>query len=764
MASWRTDSSISSLCAGNYTLEVTDALGCKTFQDHAIGEPSELSSVFALTDATCGQCNGQAVITVTGGTLPYNYIWTNNQTTNTATGLCAGVYSAEVTDALGCQATFSTGINDTGAPLGDTSNVIDASCFGLCDGSASVVASGGVSPYSYFWVGSSPSNNTSNASNLCAGEYFVEITGANGCISTVQVNISEPSGLADSAVVSMPTCNGSNGSIEVFISGGISPYSYLWSTGSPTNAITGVSAGIYKLTVTDNNGSGCSQVYTYTLNSDNAPSLSISGINVTCNGICDGSSAVTATGGTTGYTYNWLNSSLASIGQSGSTATSLCAGIYYAQVTDAALCISSIEIEIEEPLPLDTSLINSTGNLCFGDCNGTANAIINGGTPPYNYLWNDVNNQATNPATGLCANTYSVIVTDANNCNVVQNVTIAQPPQITIDTSSVADALCFDSNNGSIDLNVTGGVSDYSYSWTGPGTFTSNSEDITGLLPGTYNITVTDSNFCDTTATIVVDTTIALTLNPLLPDTMICEGIGGILYVGNGIGAANITYSWVEASSGDTLGKGDTLIIIPSTGDNTYHLIASVNGFCAVHDTFRITVNSKPVVDAGTGVTVVKGVTATVGGSPTASGGTAPYTYSWLPVNGLDDPSISNPVAIPAQTTWYTVTVTTADGCSASDSVEVTVVPLIEYISGFSPNGDGINETWQIDYVEQFPNIDVEIYNRWGQLLFKSKGYDKPWDGTYNGDPLPIGTYYYVIVLNHPKFPDPITGPVTIVK
>lgn len=759
----QTDSSISSLCAGNYTLEITDAGGCKTFQDYTIGEPLPLSATFDLTDATCGQCNGQAVITVSGGTSPYNYLWTNNQTTNSATGLCAGVYSADITDSLGCLATFSAGINNSNAPAGDTSNVTDVSCFSLCDGAATVVATGGVTPYSYFWIGSSPSNNTNSATDLCAGEYFVEITGADGCIGTVQVVINQPAGLADSANITMPTCNGSNGSIEVFITGGIIPYDYSWSTGNNTSSITGVAAGIYKLTVTDNNGSGCSQIFTYTLNSESAPSLTVSGMNATCNGICDGSATVTVSGGTPGYTYSWLNSALVSIGQSNLTATSLCSGTFYVQVTDTALCMSSIQVDIDEPAPLDTSLINSTGNLCYGDCNGSATAVVNGGMPPYNYLWNDGNNQVTNPAVGLCSGNYTVIVTDANNCNVSQSVTIIQPLQMTVDTNSVTEALCFDSNNGAVDISVNGGTSPYTYSWTGPGGFTSPTEDISSLLPGVYNITVTDNNFCDTTAVIIVDTAVSLTINPIA-DTMICEGTGGVLYAGNATGSGAVTYSWIETSSGDTIGKGDTLIINPSTGNNYYYLVASVNGFCAVQDTFRIIVNSVPVVNAGDGVTIVKGVTATVGGNPTSSGGTPPYDYSWLPLNGLDDPTIPNPVALPAQTTWYTITVTTADGCIGSDSVEVTVVPLIEYISGFTPNGDGINETWQIDYVEQFPDIDVEIYNRWGQLLFKSHGYTTPWDGTFNGEPLPIGTYYYIIVLNHPKFPDPITGPVTIVK
>lgn len=759
----QTDSTLNTLCAGNYILEITDANGCKSFQDYTITEPSEISATFTSTDASCDSCNGAAVINVSGGTSPYDYLWTNNQTTGTANSLCAGVYGADVTDNKGCAATFVTGINNVTAPVVTVSST-NVSCFGACDGSATLSVSGGISPYTYYWVGSSPADTDSVAIGLCAADYFVQVSGSNGCITTAQVTINQPAGLNDSALITPPTCTGNDGVIEVFLSGGTTPYIYDWNNGATTANNSNLSAGIYILMVTDNNGSGCTQIIPYTLNADSAPSLTITGTDVLCNTSCDGSATVTSSGGSSPYTYQWLNASLVPIpGQTGSTATSLCAGTYYAQVTDATSCLSSIAVEIDEPAALDTSLINTTSNKCFGDCQGTATAIISGGTPPYSYLWNDPNTQLTNPVTGLCTGSYIVIVSDNNGCNMLQSVAISQTPQIALDTNSVTDALCFDSNVGAIDLNVTGGTPGYTYIWTGPGTFGAVTEDINGLLPGTYNVVVRDTNSCYATTSIIVDTSITLTMIPH-PDTMLCEGFGSILHTGDASGNGTITYNWLEAGSGNTIGTDDTVYITPGIGENIYYIIASINGFCAIRDTFKININSAPIVEAGSGVTIVKGVTATVGGNPTATGGNAPYTYSWLPVEGLEDPTISNPIALPAQTTWYTVTVTTADGCIGFDSVEVTVVPLIEYISGFSPNGDGINETWQIDYVEQFPDIDVEIYNRWGQLLFKSHGYSTPWDGTYNGKPLPIGTYYYVIVLNHPKFPDPITGPVTIVK
>ena len=108
--------------------------------------------------------------------------------------------------------------------------------------------------------------------------------------------------------------------------------------------------------------------------------------------------------------------------------------------------------------------------------------------------------------------------------------------------------------------------------------------------------------------------------------------------------------------------------------------------------------------------------------------------------------------------------VTSSQGCVSSDSVLVSILPNISFGNGISPNGDGVNDEWEIDFIEMFPENTVEVYNRWGELLFQSKGYTEKWDGTYKGQPLPVGTYYYIINLNDPLFPDAYTGPITIMR
>lgn len=144
-----------------------------------------------------------------------------------------------------------------------------------------------------------------------------------------------------------------------------------------------------------------------------------------------------------------------------------------------------------------------------------------------------------------------------------------------------------------------------------------------------------------------------------------------------------------------------------------------------------------------------------------ATGGT---TYDWSPTTGLSGNGIPDPFASPSETTVYSVT-TTINGCVYTDMVTITVVQLISAPNTFTPNSDGINDFWEIDRIAEFPRADVIIYDRWGQVVFKSIGYSTPWDGTRNGTTLPTATYYYYINLNKTEGNNyPYTSSITIVR
>jgi gliding motility-associated-like protein len=168
-----------------------------------------------------------------------------------------------------------------------------------------------------------------------------------------------------------------------------------------------------------------------------------------------------------------------------------------------------------------------------------------------------------------------------------------------------------------------------------------------------------------------------------------------------------------------------------------------------------------PGADAGPDKNVYIGNNTTIGGSPTTA--SAGATIVWTPSTYLNNALIPNPVCTPLNTTAYTVTVTSVQGCISTDTVIVHLQPTIIIPSGITPNGDGKNDSWILSGIELFPDCMVELYNRWGEMIFQSPGYSTNWDGTYKGKPLPVGTYYYIIDLHDPTIPV-YTGSVTIMR
>ncbi|HTB06042.1 MAG TPA: gliding motility-associated C-terminal domain-containing protein, partial [Bacteroidia bacterium] len=217
---------------------------------------------------------------------------------------------------------------------------------------------------------------------------------------------------------------------------------------------------------------------------------------------------------------------------------------------------------------------------------------------------------------------------------------------------------------------------------------------------------------------------------------------------------------WFQLPSPIVIGTTPTITVTPPSG-TTQYLLVTLDGLCRDSDTVVVTVNPLPIVNTGPTQTIFEGLSATIGGSPTGPAGS---TYLWQPSSSLNDSTSADPIATPTTTTTYTVLVTTSTGCTAIDTVTVIVLPQLVIPDGFTPNGDGTNDVWNLRNVSEFPGIVVEVFNRWGEQLFRSAGYKTPWDGTYDGKPLPVGTYYYVINLNDPRFPKAYTGPVTIMR
>ena len=279
----------------------------------------------------------------------------------------------------------------------------DATCNGGSDGTATAGASGGTAPYSYSW---SNGATGANISGLLAGSYTVTATDANGCTGTAMVTIGEPAGMIVNATSTVVSCNGNtDGSVSASVSGGVAPYSYVWSDGSTSPNVYFVPVGTYTVTVTDANG--CTATGSTEVTEPPVLSASASGTDVSCNGDSDGVATASATGGTAPYTYLWSN------GGTGASVSGLASGTYTVTVTDLRGCAEVASVTIGEPTIL-TASISTNEVSCNGGNDGSATATPAGGTAPYTYSWSNGATGAT--ASGLSAGTYTVTVTDANGC------------------------------------------------------------------------------------------------------------------------------------------------------------------------------------------------------------------------------------------------------------------------------------------------------------------------------------------------------------
>lgn len=729
------------LCTGSYSVTITDANGCYSPVPAVVGAPSQVTFTSSVVQPSCNRCDGTATITPIGGTPGYTYLWSNNQTSDIVSSLCAGVYVVQITDGNACVSTTSITIDNSSTITGETVIATDVTCAGSCDGTINLTAVGGVAPISYNWLHNHSSSQT--LSGLCPGTYFCNMIDANGCSRTASVVIGSATTLTISSQVTQSSCTASTGSITVNVSGGSGVYAYAWLPAGNTATISNLAPGSYTLTVNDGT---CSQTQIYALNSINAPVLTNTHKDVSCIGMCDGAIDLTVTGGTPTYTTTW------STGATTSSVSALCAGNYSVIVTDAAGCAAVQNMLIETIAPIIFNAPGLVNPSCHNYCDGALTVLPLGGTLPYTFTWTP-SNVNTVTSNSLCSGNYSVNVSDVNGCPASDSYSLSNPSPMTAVVTTTAGS-CSTAFDGFADLTPVGGAPAYTYSWT-PGAYTS--EDLTNVLPGDYTVTISDNSGCLLDTTLSIGSTLTVTAIAG-NDTLFCQN--GVLQLNGSNSIGGVTYDWTDLTTNAVIASTLVTQVSPAIGTNTFVLTAT-NGVCIDKDTIVVTTNALPIVDAGPSSKIPTYTTLSIGGSPTAPGG---GTISWLPIDGLDSPTSANPTTGTTVTTIYTVTVLDANGCSNWDSVTVLVYPDIIITSGFSPNGDGKNDEWKIDILSQFVDAEVEIYNRWGDRLFYSKGYAVPFNGKYNGKDLPVGTYYYVINLNSSLYPNPFTGPLTIFR
>ncbi|MBL4658310.1 MAG: T9SS type A sorting domain-containing protein [Flavobacteriales bacterium] len=702
--------------AGSYLVTVTDTNGCTDSASAVVNNPgAPIITIDSTINVSCnGSNDGEIYIAVSGGILPYTYLWSNTDTIEDLNNLTAGSYTITVTESNNCSSVESITLTEPTVISSVTTIINNVSCNGFCDGSALVTISGGVSPYNYQWD-DSLLQTTDTAISLCLGTYHITVTDSSGCTALDSVTITEPLPLSMVIASSTPSsCGNPNGEACITITGGTPPYTYLWD--DPLNQTDScayfLAAGMYLPTVTDANN--CSVTDTVTINDIPGPVIdSVATTDGSCFGVCDGTAMAYVSSGSSPFTFIWKNNVGDTIGTGLNPIGSLCGGTYTVTVIDVNVCLVSAAFTISEPTQLASTFISFNDASCNGVCDGSGTVTPSGGTFPYTYLWNDPLAQTVATADSLCAVTYFVTITDANGCSVTDSLGINEPTLLTV-SGATTPSTCGSANGAGV-VAPAGGTPPYSYSWNTTPVQTDSTA--TGLSAGTYTVTVTDFYNCMDITSVTITGPDSIILFISQDDALICYGSSTQISATATGGTGTYTFIWDNG-----LGNGSSHVVSPSLITVYTVAVQDANGCTAPDQSLTISVNP-PLTTSVTGDTICEGDNGVL--TVSASGGNGgPYYYTWL-----NDGSTNSFITVsPTITTAYTVVA--SDGCSIDDTTSVTVV--VETCTGINNYADALNKTslhvypnpntgeFVIEFnMPEKQNVEINLLNVSGQLVFE---------------------------------------------
>jgi gliding motility-associated-like protein len=655
-------------------------------------------------------------------------------------------------------------VNPISGELRPTSFVVPirlmTSCFNTQDARAVVTVKGGVAPYTYQWSG--PTVEPSQAQvDLGAGTYSVIVTDALGCSSVATVDVSAPPAIAftDVKVADTLACfESTNGYIRALANGGYGTLAYTLQPGNVPTAVAdsavflNLGGGAYTLHVVDINGCSLDSVRTIATR----PELQVQVTVVPVIGLAKGSITLTASGGTPPYRYSIDNNmTLVDTNKFDNLST----GVYPIYVEDANGCTFTRNVS----LAVNALAVNVVKHdiSCFGAADGDFFLTTTDGAGPYTLTGSWLSEAYITvdgliAFTGQTAGSYDIQLVDSDGKMFLDTIEIVEPAEITA-TGVITDATCSAlSEDGAISLTVGGGSGTYSFAWTGGAT----TQDLTDVEAGHYQVVITDDNDCSANFSFDIAGLNVATADAG-SDATVCPAAEYQL-----LGNTGDSVHWEPAALTDNPAISNPWVSIMTSTE--FILTVYQNG-CADRDTVLLTALERIGMDIydPTGETEIDTALFLLEGESHAMAATPGFTsYRWEPSTWLSDSTTEAVTTTPLDNIYYTVYGTTADGCVETDRVHVVIARVIEVYTGFSPNGDGINDTWTIRHAAEYgERIRVKVFNRWGEPVFESKGYggSNQWDGTRNGKPLPVGAYYFIIDVDDGQS-KPYTGTITILR
>ncbi|MBB4078083.1 gliding motility-associated-like protein [Lewinella aquimaris] len=753
-----TTQDLSGIPEGAYELTVTAENGCTATYSYDLEFPPPLTlSLDRRTDVSCAGGSDGAIQTVTaGGSPPYRYQWSDSDVRSggNAGAVQAGRYTLTVTDQLGCSDSVTVDIEEP-APLNLEFSTTPVSCRGGTDGTVAATASGGSGAYTFQW---SNGSDLAQQGDLTSREYMVTVTDGNGCTISDSVFISEPdTELTLMLTDSVAGCFGSSASSRTArATGGLAPYTFLWSSGETDTTAVRLPAGDQSVRVTD--AGGCTKIIEFTIENRPVPQPTIV---VAGEDKCDATAQqyLTVEPGFTAFQWS-----------TGDTTSRIAVTPgerdYAVTVTDAAGCSGTASYRYTPPRPVVFD-VTATPVSCFGARDGglrISNLSGPGGTMnDYQLVWGASADFASGPAiTDRPAGAYKLTLTDSSGCSIDTTLLISSPDLLVV-TGQATDAGCTGQADGAITTSVSGGTGAYDFRWsTG-----ARGADLVGLAAGTYTVTVTDGGGCQATAEFILEESSPISVETTtVPATCGGEASGRIDIAASG-GRAPLTYSL----DNEVFSNAPSLIGI---GAGTYIIYVRDVAGCTSQDT--ITVEDPPAitVDLGDDIEIVFGDSLTLVPDVSDSGtGQIDYRWSATYPGTLSCTDCRDPVAKPTYEITYTLSVMDGLGCEGEDQLRVKVRKIREVAvpTGFSPNGDGRNDRLLVHGRPGTRVITLAVYDRWGGLLFEDGDFsvndpDRGWDGTgRDGTPLNAGVYLYKLRIEYEdRSQELLSGHTTLIR